>query len=201
MDEKLERLLAYRTTNYVMFLPSQYQECSFQNFDWTDQKPGIWGTILNFIEDKLLDKKQRPFKGLFLFGSFGVGKSHLLAGIYRVIAAKLEDVSELQFIEFAELIDGIKHRFGETGASASFEQIFKSCDYLFLDDITSTRMTEFSIDILEKFIQYRYSNGLRTCITSQFGIEKLDFLSFHARSRLFEMCVPLEIKGRDRRLE
>ena len=198
MNEKLERLLSYEPTPYVIRLPARFRECSFNNFDWADQNPKTWETILDFVEDRLVDANGMP-KGLYFYGPFGVGKSHLLSSLYRVMVHKFGEVCEMEYISFADLISEIKARFGPNGNASEFEIEMKEKDYLFLDDITAIRLTDYAAEVFDRFVQYRYDHGKRMLITAQSPLSKLS-VDDHARSRLFEMCVLLEIKGQDKRL-
>ena len=79
----------------------------------------------------------------------------------------------------------------------------KRFDLLIIDDLASERDTEYMGEIVQNIIDSRYRSGLPLIITTNLTAEELkhpaEIRKQRIYSRLFEMCVPVEVKGYDRR--
>ena len=78
-------------------------------------------------------------------------------------------------------------------------------DLLVIDDLASERDTEYMGEIVQNIIDSRYRSNLPLIITTNLTSDELKHPSTIRKeriySRLFEMCVPVEVKGSDRRKE
>ena len=76
-------------------------------------------------------------------------------------------------------------------------------DLLVIDDLASERDTEYMGEIVQNIIDSRYRAGLPLIITTNLTSEELkkplEIRKKRIYSRLFEMCYPIEVKGKDRR--
>lgn len=188
--EKLE----YPHTLYLEYVPPVYRHCRLDNFDFTGQKRTIAKTLTDFIEGEI--------PGLYFFGGFGCGKTHLLVSLYRVMVAKEDETSfsVFPFITFDELLRDLKYCKNETEKDETIEMLCNA-DILFLDDITTCQPKD--VDILRRIINSRYENQGRTCFTANSGTKFLSDevgLHPHAVSRLDSIFEFVEIVGSDHRV-
>jgi DNA replication protein DnaC len=76
-------------------------------------------------------------------------------------------------------------------------------DLLVIDDLASERDTEFMGEIVQNIIDSRYRAGLPLIVTTNLTADELkhpqEIRKRRIYSRLFEMCVPLEVQHKDRR--
>jgi DNA replication protein DnaC len=76
---------------------------------------------------------------------------------------------------------------------------------LVLDDLAAERKTEYMSEIVFNVIDARYRAGLPLIVTTNLTSEELkhpaDISYQRTFSRLLEMCIPLEVEGKDKRLE
>lgn len=178
----------YPHTSYLYYIPEIFHNCTLNNFDFSGQKKLI-AIIRNFVEG--VSSK----KGLFLWGSFGIGKTHLLVALYRVIVSKYEDCSpdEVYYTSFEKAVREIKSR----GSEEDFLEVLCNTSWLFLDDISAVSSKD-SAEILRSIINSRYEGGLATCFTSNYAASESG-LHPHAISRINGMSEVVRIVGKDRR--
>jgi DNA replication protein DnaC len=76
---------------------------------------------------------------------------------------------------------------------------------LILDDLGAERKSEYMNEIVFNLIDSRYRAKLPLIVTTNLTSEELknpaDITNRRTYSRLLEMCIPLEVKGEDRRRE
>lgn len=185
----------YPYTLYDYYIPEEYKNCTLNNFDFGTRKSNLIQSVKNFVEG--IGSK----RGLYFYGSFGVGKTHLLVALYRVVVSQENDSSPnmVYYTSFERVVREVKISSDEEYLDILFE-----CEWLFLDDISVVNLKkDNSSEILRSVINHRYESKLPTCFTSNLNLEKLEQsgLHPHAISRINSMCEILEIKGRDRRRE
>lgn len=109
-------------------------------------------------------------KGIYLHGSFGSGKTYLIAALFNELAKKnIKGV----ILHVPELLRGLKESF-DTDYKERFDLI-KKCELLLLDDIGAEYLTGWGRDeVIEPILQYRMDEGLSTFFTSNFNLEELE---------------------------
>lgn len=109
-------------------------------------------------------------KAIYLHGSFGSGKTYLIAALLNELAKK--DVKGI-VIHLPEFIRGLKESFS-SNYGERYESI-KKVPVLLIDDIGAEYLTSWSRDeVLEPILQYRMDENLATFFTSNFTIEELE---------------------------
>ncbi len=109
-------------------------------------------------------------KGIYLHGSFGSGKTYLIAALFNELAKKEVRSAMVYFPEF---LRELKASFG-TDFKERFDYI-KEVPLLLLDDIGAENVTSWSRDeILGPILQYRMEEGLSTFFTSNLTLEELE---------------------------
>jgi len=187
-------MLDYEHTPYLYYIPAKYHHCTLGNFDFKGQKK-LEPILKNFIEGT------GDRKGLYLHGLFGVGKSHILVSLYRIIVAREEDPSMAYYVSFEKVMKELYQRLDAKESTSDYIEVLSEVEYLFLDDITAVTLRDYSLEILRKIINERYETDLATCLASQASLRKLVELGVaaHAISRIEGMCEVMQITGRDRR--
>ncbi len=139
-----------------------------KDIDITDKKriPLIkW--IKNFYDEYSPNKNQ---KGLYLHGSFGAGKTFLIAALFNELADKKYATKEIVY--FPELLRSLKEDFSLMEMKMNN---LKEVDLLLFDDIGAENVTEWGRDeILGAILQYRMNEGKTTYFTSNLSIEDLE---------------------------
>ncbi|MDD3241521.1 MAG: primosomal protein DnaI [Bacilli bacterium] len=118
------------------------------------------------------NKGDKP-KGLYLHGSFGSGKTFLIAALFNELAKKNIRSGMIYFPEF---LRSLKESFSNDGSEYKdkFNHI-KKVDLLLLDDIGAENLTPWARDeILGSLLQYRMDEKLPTFFTSNLNLEQLE---------------------------
>lgn len=149
--------------------------------------------VLNF------DEMKRRGKGLLLFGGCGSGKSFYAACIVNALVEKLHDCT---ITNFSRIGNDLQNQFTER--QKCLESLNKY-ELLVIDDFLSERKTDFMKEIVYNVIDNRYFSGLPLIVTTNATANDMKYCadSSYKRiySRLFEMCIPIEVKRPDRRRE
>lgn len=121
--------------------------------------------LMNFLK-----KYPKVEKGLYLHGSFGTGKTYLIAALFNELAKKGIKSSIIYWPEF---LRDLKASFN-TDFKERFEYI-KKAPLLLIDDIGAENTTDWGRDeVLGPLLQHRMQMNLITFFTSNFDIELLE---------------------------
>ena len=145
------------------------------------------------------DVMYRRGKGLIFLGNAGTGKSFLAACI---VNALLDKGYKCLMTNFPRIINELTGIF--EGKQAYIDSL-NNYDLLVIDDLAIERDSEYTAEIIQNVIDSRYRAGKPLIITS--NLTKSDFENpknikkERLYSRLYEMCLPLAVVGKDRRKE
>ena len=147
--------------------PFQIRTASIKEIDLTDKKRA---PLIKWIKDFYKNyQKDKHIKGLFLHGSFGSGKTYILAALLNELA---KNGANTVIMYYPEMLRNLKESF-----SSDFDNkmnLFKTCDVLLLDDLGAEHVTGWNRDeILSTILNYRMEEGLPTFITSNLNKEEL----------------------------
>ena len=202
---KEEDTYAYKKNITCFELPKEISEASF-SYAYRDDKKRlpIFKYFKEFMDSYLKDKKG---KGLYLSGSFGSGKTYLIAALFNELAKK--GVSSA-LVYYPELLRSLKSSFG-----SDYEEKFdfiKRVPLLLLDDIGAENTTSWSRDeVLGPILQYRMEEELPTFFTSNLKIDELESVLSITNSgvekikakriveRIKQLTVSLELISKNRR--
>ena len=115
------------------------------------------------------DNEEKP-KGVYLHGSFGSGKTYLIAALFNEMAKKN---IRSALIYYPEFLRSLKASF-QTNYIEQFNYI-KKVPLLLLDDIGAENCSAWARDeVLGPILQYRMESHLPTFFTSNLTIEELE---------------------------
>ncbi|HEY4554597.1 MAG TPA: primosomal protein DnaI [Bacillaceae bacterium] len=151
----------------------------------------------------------KNMKALYLYGSFGIGKSYLLGAIANQLAEK--EISSL-IVYVPEFLREMKQSLGDHSLNEKLEAV-KNAPVLMLDDIGAEAMSSWTRDeILGSIMQFRMHEQLPTFFTSNFDYDGLEHhLTYTQRgeeekikaARLMEriryLSIPVMLDGPNRR--
>lgn len=149
------------------------------------------------------------FKGLYLSGRFGVGKTFILGVIAHTLAEK--GLSSL-LVYFPEFVREMKSAISDQTLESKLKAV-KSAPILMIDDIGAETITSFIRDeVLGAILQYRMLEKLPTFFTSNFNLNELEIhLSINQRGdeenvkakriieRIRSLAKPIEMIGENLR--
>lgn len=192
-----------------LYVPKEILAASLEDFIQTGSAGGRMEAVekaATFVEEYSSGKKQ---KGLYLYGSFGVGKSYLLGAIANELADK--QISSL-IVYVPDFLREIKASIGDNTLNEKIEMT-KKAPVLMLDDFGAETMSSWARDeVIGPILQFRMLENLPTFFTSNFDFKGLEnHLTFSQRgekeevkaARIMErikyLAEPLQLSGENRR--
>ena len=147
--------------------PLSIKNASMKDIDLTDKKrKDVIKWINNFYKEYQKDKN---IKGLYLHGSFGAGKSYLIAALFNELS-KLNVKSIIVY--YPELLRSLKESFNDDFDDRMYK--LKTTELLLIDDIGAESVSPWSRDeILGTILQYRMDAKMPTFFTSNLNKDEL----------------------------
>lgn len=159
---------AYKENLELFCLPKEIKEASLKNL-YKDDKARL--PIIKYFKefiDSYTNKEKA--KGLYLTGSFGSGKTYMIAALFNEMAKK---GVQSALIYYPEFLRSLKSSF-QTNYSEKFDYI-KKVPLLLLDDIGAENCSAWSRDeVLGPILQYRMEQDLPTFFTSNLTMDELE---------------------------
>lgn len=149
-------------------------------------------------------KNRHSGESLLLLGPTGTGKTHAAYGALRELAEL--GVAHLSWRAAAEA-DLLAECRALDGAGEQSLNRYLAADLLLVDDLGTSKRTEFAIETTRRIVDYRYVNRLPMVITTNLELEAtrqgvLDLpsaIGARTASRLAEMTALVFLDGDDRR--
>jgi DNA replication protein DnaC len=210
LEREEKRLAAAR-------IPKGYWDCTLDSYETTfpgADRSQAWAlkTARTFVEAYPLDTGG---KGILFVGSLGTGKTHLAVGILRRLIQ--ERGAHGIFCDYGALIKEIQKSFSPTTGPTEADILMPilNTEILVLDDLGAQKPTDWVWDNIALILNTRYNNKLTTIITTNYpdlppasgslsDPERAareftlgDRIGERIRSRLAEMCVRVEMTGKD----
>jgi DNA replication protein DnaC len=200
-------------------IPERYRNCTLDDYEiyhGADRSLGrALQTARKFVESYPVDTAG---KGLLFMGSIGVGKTHLAVGVLRRLVQE-RGVRGL-FCDYRELLKNIQNSYNPKVNTTELELLKPvfAAEVLVLDDLGAQKPNEWVWDTVALILNTRYNDKQSTIITTNYpdlpagagyvpdpegkkparGEDTLgDRIGDRMRSRLAEMCVRIEITGKD----
>lgn len=177
----------------VGFPESAMRNWNFANDDGSN--PKMTNAMRKFVEN--FPTFQKEGKGLLLFGTVGTGKTFLAACAANALIDQGIPCLVTNFARIANEVQGLFE-----GKQEYYDNLNKF-PLLVIDDLSAERKTEYMQEIVFNVIDARYRANLPIIVTTNLTREELmhpsDLSYQRIFSRLFEMCTPIEVSGKDRR--
>ena len=205
-------------------IPKRYVDCSLGNYETAHSSAHASLGSAALIARRFTSAYplETRGQGILFIGSSGLGKTHLAVSILRCLIA--EKGATGQFWEHKELLDKLRSIYSLRTAGAE-DKLLRSvitCDLLVLDDLGDITPSDWSWDTTAYILNSRYNENLSTIITTNLANEPSlgttaqeesasraelrraarretlgDRIGERMRSRVQEMCVIVELQGRD----
>lgn len=151
-------------------MPKLIRQASFNAFDQDADRAVALDEAMQFVEAYASDRKHFH-QGLYLYGSFGVGKTYLLGAI----ANQLADMGyRSTLVHFPSFAVEMKNSIGNNQVAEKLD-IVKKAPILMIDDIGADSMSAWVRDeVLGVVLEYRMQNELPTFFSSNFSMSQLE---------------------------
>lgn len=193
--KRIEFLKKVQSLRRSGFPESEMQNWTFENDDHANEK--LMQTAQKYVEN--FDAMRERGKGLLLYGKVGTGKTFAAAAIANALIDKGRPCLVTNFSRLVNTLSGMFE-----GKQEYLDSLNKFA-LLVIDDLAAERDTEYMGEIIQTIIDSRYRAGLPLIITTNLTAEELknpaDVRKQRIYSRLFEMCIPVHVEGKDRRRE
>ncbi len=185
-------------------IPPRYRHATLRNFDVL---PHMHGSLdeARLIAEKFVDSFDRVENGLLFQGPAGVGKTHLAVAILRALVSRYS-VHGL-FVDYRDLLRSIQDSYNPVSETSELEILrpVLRADVLLLDELGTRRPTAWVRDTVTHILNDRYQRQKLTLITTNYTDERVqptdmvleDRIGPYARSRLYEMCRNVPMRGDD----
>lgn len=196
---------AYKENLELFDMPKAIKEASLKDM-YKDDKARL--PIIKYFKEFMKEYKEdeKP-KGLYLTGSFGSGKTYLIASLFNEMAKRKVKCALIYYPEF---LRSLKSSF-QTDYAEKFNYI-KKIPLLLLDDIGAENCSAWSRDeVLGPILQYRMEAHLPTFFTSNLTLEELEHSLSTTSSgvdkvkarriieRIKQLTIPMELVSKNRR--
>ena len=190
---RIEQMRHIQKLRQIGFPDAEMQNWNFDNDDHQNQR--ITEIAKRYVAN--FDEMKNRGKGLLFYGPVGTGKTFAAACIANAL---IDSGRACLVTNFARLVNTIQGMFD--GKQEYIDRLNRF-DVLVIDDLASERDTEYMTEIVYNIIDSRYRAGLPLIITTNLTSEELgkpaQISKQRIYSRVLEMCVPVEVKGDDRR--
>jgi DNA replication protein DnaC len=193
-------------------IPKRYEHCTLDSFELWDPDDPTLTAALRRVRD-FTDAYPHVDRGLLLMGGVGTGKTHLAIAVLKELIQRYG--AHGRFVDLPTLVQEIQMTFDGPGNARELLAPLIGAKLLVVDELGAGRPSQWALDILYYLVNTRYLEQRLTLFTTNFtdfpraGEESFsDRVSARIRSRLFEMCERVELRGmkdyrehRDRQLE
>ncbi|MGH9519992.1 MAG: ATP-binding protein [Terriglobales bacterium] len=197
-------------------IPERYRDCTLDAYEIYHGADPTLSLALQmarkFVEAYPVDTAG---KGLLLTGSIGVGKTHLAVGVLRRLVQ--ERGAKGLFCDYRELLKNIQNSYNPQVNTTELELLkpIFAAEVLVLDDLGAQKPNEWVWDTVALILNTRYNDRQSTIITTNYADQPPgsgqkndaeraareptlgDRIGERMRSRLAEMCVRVEMMGKD----
>lgn len=191
LDKQRRRTEEIRSMRYDGFPDFEMRGWKFENDDQVNSQINIAKRYANNFSEFF-----KKHKGLLLFGGVGTGKTFMSACIANALIDKGIPCLVTNFARISNTLMGVCEK-------QTYIDSLNKYDLLVIDDLASERNTEYMNEVVMNVIDSRYRSGKPLIVTTNLTADELknprDISRKRIYSRLFEMCIPVEIKGYDRR--
>ena len=188
--ERLQRIARLRQQ---AFPESGLVNCTFDRDDGAN--PEVSRICRSYADQFARLKAEK--KGLLLYGPVGTGKTFLAACVANAVVDQGYPALVTNFFRLSNTISG------QRKDAQVYLDGLRAYDLLVIDDLAAERDTEYMAELVLNLVDTRYRQGLPLIVTTNLTGEELrkpaELRRARTYSRLLEMCIPVEVKGKDRR--
>jgi len=185
-------------------IPPRYREVDLNKF-WLYRDIDKTLPEAKLIAEKFVEAFPDVETGLLFAGDPGVGKTHLAVAVLRQLMTRHRITG--RFVDYRDLLRSIQDSYNPVSETSELEILrpVLQADVLLLDELGARKPTEWVRDTVTQILNDRYRQRRVTLITTNFGDDDSDAdkatladrIGPYARSRLYEMCRLVPMRGQD----
>lgn len=176
----------------VYRLPRSHWHCQLDNLEWVlIHPPSLQERVHQFI----VDVRAGGSPHLLLYGSPGIGKSHIGVSVYRAVCA--EQGTELAtWLSVPAFCEAVKNSYKE-GEPDPWPDVMAARRLVVLDDLFGRELTAHEKDqIVTRLLDTAYTNGAGVLVTMNPDVNELQQrLPPHEVSRLLTNYTAIPVSG------
>ena len=167
-QKKFQKENAYLENMTLYGLPKEMKEARMKDIYLKDEnRIEAIKKINEFITDY---RNKKEVKGIYLYGSFGCGKTYFISAMLNELA---KDGIKSASVFWPEFLRDLKGSFGSS-FNEKFERV-RNAPLLLIDDLGAEVVTSWARDeVLGPILQYRMLEGLPTFFTSNLSMEEIE---------------------------
>ncbi|HFI0235492.1 TPA: primosomal protein DnaI [Streptococcus suis] len=165
---ELRKLEAIKNRIQLINMPASLKNVTIADLDRQDEnRVGIMLAISDFVKRVGQDNK-----GIYLYGTFGIGKSYLMAYLANLLSKT--HLLSTTMLHYPTFVVDIKNAIKDGSVKERIDEV-KTAQVLVLDDIGAEQHSSWiRDDVLQVILQYRMQENLPTFFTSNFSFEDLE---------------------------
>ncbi len=194
-------------------IPRRYEHCDFENFEadlpYEEPEAAAWNRSLAqarlLVEAFARDYPVSADHGLLLMGPSGAGKTHLAVAALKAIVLRGH---RGLFYDYRDLLKQIQASYNPESQTTEMEVLepVLNAELLLLDDLGASKPSAWALETVGHILNVRYNEKRTTLATTNYldapprGEDSLaDRVGQRIRSRLYEMCLTIELVAPDYR--
>lgn len=190
MSKRPVRTVVSEDSLKLIGIPKSFRSNTLKDFDvkGKSELKKVKGLVQAYIED--LDSNFENNKGLFLYGSNGVGKTMLSSIILKEAYRHRYTSRRSTFVEYVDKYTKVWNAKSADEKATLEDELYtyyKAVEFLVLEEVGKEIDSKVSAPILEDLLRYREDNGLVTIVCTNLNISLMT-------ERYGESCISL-LKG------
>lgn len=190
MSKRPIRTVVSEDSLKLIGIPKSFRGNTLKDFDvkGKSELKKVKGLVQAYIED--LDSNFENNKGLFLYGSNGVGKTMLSSIILKEAYRHRYTSRRSTFVEYVDKYTKVWNAKSADEKATLEDELYtyyKAVEFLVLEEVGKEIDSKVSASILEDLLRYREDNGLVTIVCTNLNISLMT-------ERYGESCISL-LKG------